>query len=132
LPDLFNRVVQKLQFLNNNRLKITKNEDFVKKSSFFERLVSQAKLGKEPSGFLNKSNVFGVEGIHRLYGQFYFSGRELSLLIPNGLIQALHDTLVCTHFLSSISFKPCFSRTIILAISFRSVLDRLSFSFWVL
>jgi hypothetical protein len=47
----------------NNRLKITKTGDFVKKSSFFERLVSQAllgshaKLGKEPTGFLNKSNV---------------------------------------------------------------------------
>jgi hypothetical protein len=35
----FNRVVQKLQFLNNNRLKTAKNVDSVEKSAFFARLV---------------------------------------------------------------------------------------------
>jgi hypothetical protein len=34
-----NRVVQKLQFLNNNRLKTTKNVDFLMKSTFFGKLV---------------------------------------------------------------------------------------------
>jgi hypothetical protein len=33
-----NRVVQKLQFLNNNRLKTTKNADFVKNQRFLEDL----------------------------------------------------------------------------------------------
>jgi hypothetical protein len=34
------RVVQKLKFLNNNRLKTAKNMDFIKKSMFFGRLES--------------------------------------------------------------------------------------------
>jgi hypothetical protein len=37
-PAFGNRVVQKLQFLNNNRLKTAKNMDFVGKSAFFGRL----------------------------------------------------------------------------------------------
>jgi hypothetical protein len=36
---LHNRVVQKLQFLNNNRLKKKKNMGFLRKSMFFARLV---------------------------------------------------------------------------------------------
>jgi hypothetical protein len=34
----FNRVVQKLQFLNNNRLKTAKNADFIKNMRFLEDL----------------------------------------------------------------------------------------------
>jgi hypothetical protein len=34
-PHWFNRVVQKLHFLNNNRLKTTKNMDFVRNPCFF-------------------------------------------------------------------------------------------------
>jgi hypothetical protein len=34
----YNRVVQKLQFLNNNRLKTAKNADFVKNMRFLEDL----------------------------------------------------------------------------------------------
>jgi hypothetical protein len=46
-----NRVVQKLQFLNNNRLKWQNAEHFA-------GLVSQLEVGREPTGFLNKSSIF--------------------------------------------------------------------------
>jgi hypothetical protein len=39
------------RWLNNNRLKMTKNVNFIKKFTFFGRLV------REPTGFLNKSNI---------------------------------------------------------------------------
>jgi hypothetical protein len=38
LKHTMNRVVQKLQFLNNNRLKTAKNADFVKNMRFLEDL----------------------------------------------------------------------------------------------
>jgi UDP-glucose 4-epimerase len=47
--DYINRVVRKPQFPNNFRLKNDKNVDFMKKSTFFWRLV------REPTGFSNKS-----------------------------------------------------------------------------
>jgi hypothetical protein len=40
------RVVQKLQFLNNNRLKTAKTVDFVKKFAVFGRLASQPQVGR--------------------------------------------------------------------------------------
>jgi hypothetical protein len=50
LASVYNRVVQKLQFLNNDRLKWQNAEHFA-------GLVSQLEVGREPTGFLNKSNV---------------------------------------------------------------------------
>jgi hypothetical protein len=49
----YNRVVQKLQFLNNNRLKMSKC-GALKPTGFLAGLV------REPTGFLNKSNIHGV------------------------------------------------------------------------
>jgi tetratricopeptide (TPR) repeat protein len=49
--NLFKRAVQKLQFLNSNRLKMAKNVDSVKKRTFFGGPV------REPTGFLNKSKA---------------------------------------------------------------------------
>jgi hypothetical protein len=49
--NVHNRVVRKPQFPDKFRLKTTKNVDCIKKSAFFGRLV------REPTGFLNKSNM---------------------------------------------------------------------------
>ncbi|MDR2176647.1 MAG: hypothetical protein LBP20_01230 [Treponema sp.] len=46
-----NRVVQKLQFLNNNRLKTTKNADFAKKPAFFGRLEANLWLADNQPGY---------------------------------------------------------------------------------